>query len=167
MEKRVNTKLETYIMTLKQDFKQKMFELDFTEKDKVNDFIEYLNEYERITIEKEEFIRRNRVQNAIPNINRCNAKLQDGKQCTRQKRKDSEYCGTHYKNNPYGSIKPNDSSNRTLNVFAVDIQGIIYYLDENNNVYRTEDILEEKMNPRIVAKATCENNVYHIPNLGI
>jgi hypothetical protein len=49
----------------------------------------------------------------------------------------------------------------------VDIKGIIYFIDHLKNVYKTEDILEEKENPRIIAKATCENGIHHIPEFDI
>jgi len=45
--------------------------------------------------------------------------------------------------------------------------GIVYYLDKTNNVYKTEDILEGKQNPRIVAKYTKEGTKYKIPEFGL
>jgi len=168
MEKRINKKIENYIIAFKDDLKKKIIEQNFNEKDKTNQLLEYLNEYQRIIIQKEDLVKRNRLQNTIPNVNRCNAKLQNGEQCTRRKKEDCQYCGTHSKSTPYGSIDNNQIiMNHKVNVFAVDIKGIIYYIDSLNNVYKTEDILEEKENPRIIAKAISENNMYHIPALGI
>jgi len=39
-----------------------------------------------------------------------------------------------------------------VEVVATDIQGIVYYVDEYKNVYKTEDILNAVENPRIIAK---------------
>jgi len=168
MEKRKNKKLENYVILFKDDLKKKMIELNFNQKEKTNNFLEYLNEYQRIVIQKDDLVKRNRLQNIIPNVNRCNAKLQNGDQCTRRKKEDCHYCGTHSKSTPYGSIDSNQLvMNHKVNVFVVDIKGIIYYIDSLNNVYKTEDILEERENPRIIAKAIFENNIYNIPALGI
>jgi|688.fasta_scaffold02460_7 hypothetical protein len=164
MEKRINKKLEIYVITLKDDLKKKIIELDFSEKDKINSFLEYLNEYERIIVLKDDLVKRNRVQNAIPDTNRCIAKLQSGEQCTRKKKEDCSFCGTHYKSIPYGAVEQQPTKYK-VSVVAHDIMGIIYYIDKENNVYKTEDILENKENPRIIAKATFENDQYRIPNL--
>ena len=53
-----------------------------------------------------------------------------------------------------------------MDVSAEEINGIIYYIDEFENVYHTEDILEGKENPRIVGKAKKNmDNSYLIPEL--
>jgi hypothetical protein len=54
-----------------------------------------------------------------------------------------------------------------MDVFAQDICGIIYYLDNFNNVYKTEDILENKQDPQIIAKYTKENTKYLIKDFGL
>jgi len=41
----------------------------------------------------------------------------------------------------------------SVEVFATEIKGILYYVDAFQNVYRTEDILESRENPRIIGKA--------------
>ena len=55
-----------------------------------------------------------------------------------------------------------------IEVWVKDIKGINYYIDDNNNVYNPEDILENKVNPSIIAKwKKNEENVYSIPQFGI
>jgi len=54
-----------------------------------------------------------------------------------------------------------------IEVFAKDIHGIIYYLDNFNNVYQTEDIINSKHNPKIIAKYEKHGEIYSIPDLGI
>jgi hypothetical protein len=41
---------------------------------------------------------------------------------------------------------------KSVEVIAKEIDGIVYYVDEFKNVYKTEDILNEKENPQIIAK---------------
>ena len=47
--------------------------------------------------------------------------------------------------------KTNDRSKKK-EVTAEEIDGIIYYIDLDGNVYHTEDVLEDKKNPRIIAR---------------
>ena len=52
-------------------------------------------------------------------------------------------------------------------MFAQDIQGIIYYIDKNSNVYQAEDIIINKINPKIIAKYVKEGENYSIPEFNI
>ena len=52
-----------------------------------------------------------------------------------------------------------------VEVSAIDIKGIVYYLDNNGNVYDTEDIIANKKNPRIIAKYEQNGETYTIPSL--
>ena len=149
MEKRINKKIETYVTTLKESVHKKITELSFSEKDKTSELIEYIYEYQRLTIQKEDLIKRKRIKNSIPNLNRCIAKRANDEQCTRRRKEGCEYCGTHVK------------------VFAEEIFGIVYYIDKQNNVYKTEDILEGKENPKIIAKCLKQNGILTIPELGL
>jgi hypothetical protein len=167
MQKRISKKVDTYIVSLKEDFKKKLIELNFNEKEKINMFLEYLNEYEKLTIQEEDLTKRNRLLNEVPETNRCNAKLYNGEKCNRRKKKNVHFCGSHCKNTPFGSIESTQIPTINVNVFTIYIKGIIYYIDDSKNVYKTEDILEGKQNPQIIAKATFENEQYHIPEFNI
>jgi hypothetical protein len=170
MEKRLNKVIETYITNFKNDIKNKVVDLD-VEKTKLNDILEYIFDYNRLTFSKEDFVKRKRVKNSIPQLNRCNAKRANGEQCTRRRKVNCEFCGTHYKGVPYGSIQLLDTNeeqpNNKVEVIAEDINGIIYYVDKYNNVYKTEDILSGKENPEIIAKCIKDGNVYKIPEFGL
>ena len=50
---------------------------------------------------------------------------------------------------------------------AQEIMGIVYYIDNYNNVYKTEDILSEKKNPEIIGRYEESNGNYTIPSLGL
>jgi hypothetical protein len=172
MEKRINKKIETYVTTFKDHVRNKITELDFNEKTKINELLEYVYEYNRFSLAKEDLSKRKRIKNSIPSLNRCNAKRANGEQCTRRRKDDCEFCGTHSKGTPNGLIQDNETSSNTainhkMEVFAEEIKGIVYYIDTNFNVYNTEDILSEKINPRIIAKYVKDDNKYSIPEFGL
>ena len=52
----------------------------------------------------QDFVKRKRVKNTIPTENRCSAKRACGQQCTRRKKGESCFCGTHIKGIPHGEI---------------------------------------------------------------
>jgi hypothetical protein len=161
MEKRINKKLETYITDFKQNLRDKLDSTNFLdiEKDK-NNIIQYIYEYERLNITKEDFSKRKRVKNMVPLFDRCCAKRASDEQCTRKKRCDSNYCGTHDKNRPHGEINECDKEENILKkveIWIQEINGIVYYIDGKNNIYKTEDILCNSQNPSIIAKYVNEN----------
>ena len=171
MEKRINKRIETYVSAFKDDIRNKVIQLQFQDKPKINELMEFVYEYNRLTLQKDDFIKRKRLKNAIPLLNRCNAKRANGEQCTRRRRSDCEYCGTHYKGAPHGTVgeeNANITQNQRMEVIAEDICGIVYYVDKYNNVYHTEDVLRNNENPRIIAKyEKNENGKYVIPEFGL
>ena len=172
MEKRINKKIEIYVTSFKDNVRDKITELDFNEKTKINELLEFVYEYNRFSLAKEDLSKRKRIKNSIPSSNRCNAKRANGEQCTRRRKDDCEFCGTHSKGTPNGLIQDNENSgniaiNHKMEVFAEEIKGIVYYIDNNSNVYNTEDILSEKINPRIIAKYVKDDNKYSIPEFGL
>jgi len=50
-------------------------------------------------------------------------------------------------------------------VSAIEIKGIVYYVDNNGNVYDTEDIIGDKKNARIIAKYEKDGEKYKIPSI--
>jgi hypothetical protein len=172
MDKRINKKIEIYVTSFKDNVRDKITELDFNEKTKINELLEFVYEYNRFSLAKEDLSKRKRIKNSIPSSNRCNAKRANGEQCTRRRKDDCEFCGTHSKGTPNGLIQDNENSgniaiNHKMEVFAEEIKGIVYYIDNNSNVYNTEDILSEKINPRIIAKYVKDDNKYSIPEFGL
>lgn len=155
MEKRVNKTIETYVVNFKNDVRKKIDELEIENKEKVNELLEYIYDYQRLSMSKDDFIKRKRIQNSIPVSNRCNAKRANNEQCTRRRKNGSEYCGTHTKGTPNGFLQSGVNGNvntHKLEVVAQEIEGIVYYIDKFSNIYQTEDILNEKENPKIIAK---------------
>jgi len=160
MEKRINKSIETYVVEFKDNIRKKIDELKIEDKKKVNELLEYVYDYRRLSMSKDDFIKRKRIQNSIPVANRCNARRANNEQCTRRRKNGSEYCGTHTKGTPNGFLQTGvcgDCTNQKLEVVAQEIDGIVYYIDNFSNVYRTEDILNEKENPQIIAKCEEKN----------
>ena len=170
MEKRLNKRIETYIISFKDEIKDKLVQLDFEDKSKVAEMLEFVYDYDRLCLTKDDFIKRKRVKNSIPILNRCNAKRANNEQCTRRRKNGFEFCGTHSKGTPHGLIQSGTTIENVMQkvvVFAEDIKGIVYYIDKYDNVYRTEDILEGKSNPQIVAKVHKNGDTYTIPEFGL
>jgi hypothetical protein len=173
MEKRINKRIEVYVSSMKDDIRNKIIQLGFSEREKANELVEYLYDYERLVLTKDDFVKRKRLKNAIPLLNRCNARRANGEQCTRRRRQDCCFCGTHSKSTPHGSIGDSETvtpqiQNQKMNVFAEEIHGIVYFLDKFGNVYSTEDIMKNDTNPRIIAKYSQTNEgKYSIPELGL
>lgn len=154
MDKQLNEKINIYMTQFKASVMNKIRQHNFIEKGKMSDILEYVNEYEKLVLTKEDLTNKKRTKIAIHPIHRCNAKRANGEQCTRKKKDEYDFCGTHTKGIPNGSIQVELSSQniRKLEVVVQDINGIAYYIDQENNVYRTEDILSNKQNPEIIAK---------------
>ena len=169
MEKRLNKSVENYVSTFKNNIRDKSITINFEEKTKINELLEYIYEYERLIFAKEDFVKRKRVKNSIPSTNRCNARRANGEQCTRRRKDDCEFCGTHSKGVPHGFMEEDNvtESTQKLEVVAEEIQGIVYYIDKFNNVYKTEDIISGIENPQIIAKCIKTNHGYSIPQLGL
>ena len=170
MESKLNKMIETYMVEFKDQIRNKAIQLDFAEKEKINELVEFVYEYNRLVLTKDDFVKRKRVKNSIPCTYRCVAKRADGDQCTRRKKKDCEFCGTHSKGTPHGLIcneSATHNANEKIEVVAEDIKGIVYYIDKHGNVYKTEDILLGKENPQIIASYVVQYGKYTIPEFGL
>lgn len=170
MEGRINKKIETYVSNFKNGIREKADTLDINQ-DQMNQLLQYVFDYDRLTFSKDDFMKRKRVKNVVPGFDRCCAKRANGEQCTRRKKdEESEYCGTHMKGIPHGIVDANEESVQTtqkVEVWAQYIQGIVYYIDKNGNVYQAEDIVSNKVNPKIIAKYVKNGEQFSIPEFGI
>lgn len=173
MDTKLNNKIADYIVDFKNSIKKKTVELQLNTKvsSELDELLQYIFEYDRLTLTKEDISKRKRIKNSIPTINRCHAKRANGEQCTRKQKEGHSFCGTHIKGIPHGEIavNSNDEENNTISydVFAEEIGGIVYYLDKLHNVFSTEDVMNNIQNPKVIAQYTYQNNEYHIPSLGI
>jgi len=170
MEKRINNKLETYISNLKTNICNKINNSTIEDKEQVNELLQFVYDYERLTMEKDDFIKRKRIKNAIPVTNRCNALRANNEQCTRRRKEGYEFCGTHTKGTPHGliqNINQNNDNTKKHQVYAKEVQGIVYYIDNIKNVYNTEDIMNNISDPQIIATYEKKGDNIIIPKLGL
>jgi hypothetical protein len=170
MEKRINKKIEVYIGELKDNIREKATELGLIGNEQNNKLLQYILDYERLALGKDDFQKRKRVKNVVPFFDRCCAKRASNEQCTRRKKEGEEYCGTHMKGTPHGMVEAGEESKpntQKIEVWAQDIKGIIYYIDKFGNVYQAEDIVANKPNPIVIAKYVKNGDVFSIPAFGI
>ncbi len=170
MERRLNKKLETYITNFKDNIREKATQLGLSQDSKSTQLLQYIYDYDRLSFGKEDFQKRKRVKNFVPIYDRCCAKRAAGEQCTRRRKEGSEYCGTHMKGTPHGIMETSDEpkvNTQKVEVWAQDIQGIVYYIDKFNNVYDTADIIKNQVNPKIIAKYVKIGESFSIPELNI
>jgi len=170
MEKRINSKVDQYITNIKDDICNKINNLNIEDTSIKSELLEFIYDYSRLSLNKEDFIKRKRIKNTIPETNRCNAKRANGEQCTRRRKDNCEFCGTHTKGTPHGLIQNENSmqdKKEKVEIYATEIMGIVYYIDHIKNVYNTEDIMNNIENPRVIAQYKKNNNTITIPEFGL
>ena len=135
MERRLNKKINDYVHTFKTDITEKIKMMANEDNDTEFDIVgltNYVYEYSRFEFQKDDFMKRKRVKNTVPNYERCCAKRASGEQCTRRRKDELQYCGTHSKGTPHGICDPEENTKpqgQKIEVWLQDIQGIVYYID--------------------------------------
>lgn len=190
MERRVNKKIEDYIIGFKNEMAKKLQEVanalqvtDVSTRDELMRAIDntklhcnymtgFVYNYEKLRLGKDDFMKRKRVKSVVPIYERCCAKRANGEQCTRRKKDGETYCGTHIKGTPHSIVDEVEceaptTKNVKVDIWAQDIKGIIYYIDKTGNVYDTEDIMKiDKYPKRVIAKYhKDEAGKYSIPSI--
>jgi len=170
MDKRIIAKVRDHNVEFKNSIRDKLV-AEFGESVKLNDIIQWLYDYEGVILDKDDFSKRKRVKNVVHLSDRCIAKRASNEQCTRRRKDGCEYCGTHLKGTPHGTCDEIISNAlpdmQKIQVWAQDIKGIMYYVDNMNNVYQAEDVISNKPDPKIIAKYVKNGEVYNIPEFGI
>ena len=122
--------------------------------------LQELYDYEILQLDKVDFQKRKRVKNVVPLHDRCTAVRANGEQCSRRKKGELEFCGTHSKGTPYGIMEFNKleiSSEKKKEVWIQEIKGIQYFIDSEQNIYNHQHILSNERNPEIIGKCTINN----------
>jgi len=169
MERRINKRIDQYVHMFKSTIVEQIKSMS-SYVDNQADMFELINciyQYDKFELTKEDFLKRKRVKTMIPMYERCCAKRANGEQCTRRKKIDEQYCGTHNKGAPHGIMTDKEPliTTKKIELSAIDIKGIVYYLDNTENVYDTEDVISNNKNPRIIAKYIKDGDNYSIPSL--
>jgi len=179
METKINNKLEKHQLLFKQSIKEWIQTHNATVNcdeqeisDKTSEFLQFIFDYNNMSIKKEDLQKRTRTKNAVPHCDLCIAKIANGIQCTRRKQSnDAQFCGTHIKGQPYGIETKVDNTvqqTKKVEIWVQEIKGINYYIDNTNNVYKPEDIISNTANPAVIAKwALNDAGTYVIPAFGI
>lgn len=173
MEKRIKNKLDKQQINFKSDIQSWIYTNKlFTDDDKQSEFLKYIYDYDSVCLTSEDFQKRKRIKNIVPQCDRCLACRADGEQCTRRQQPNDKYCGTHKKGTPNGVMTVNntvsDNKQTKIEVWYEEINGIYYYIDDNNNVYKNEDIMSNKESPDIIGQwVKTATGEYSIPSLGI
>jgi hypothetical protein len=175
MERRIGSKIDTYIIEFKDAISSKIRdELGAAAAAAANTvstqggsnvaieqlckkLTSFVYEYDKLKLAKDDFMKRKRVKNTVPIQQRCLAKRANGEQCTRKKKEGCDYCGTHTKGVPCSIMDKNDGdapkmNQESVNIWVQNIKGIEYFIDGSNNVYKHEDVINNSTNPRIIAK---------------
>jgi hypothetical protein len=160
MDKFYHEQVDQFVEMFKKDVKKNFVENSEME---FNRFVDNYDSFKMVTKVKE--------KNTVPMSLRCVAKRLNCDQCTRRRNKTSAFCGTHFKSRPFGVfdvvVLADDDIVHLISVFTQEIQGIVFHLDENLNVYDTGDILNDVRDPKILTKAVYEDGIYTIPSLGL
>lgn len=173
MEKKINTKIEDYVKQFKDDIRNYIIsDLGVTLTGKSQNerrILEYIFQYKTLQINKADLTKRKRIKNVVPLHERCCALRANSEQCTRRKKNGSNFCGTHVKGTPHGKVDDVKIGPKITKkqVWAQEIHGINYYIDDENNVYDHEDIIANVQNPKVIAKYKRDiaTGTYTIPSL--
>lgn len=165
MEKRITSKTRIYVQNFKEQLKNKIVADGKMDNEYMNELVQYIYDYPQLVFLPQDFQKRKRVKNIVPYFERCCALRANGEQCTRRKKNHPKFCGTHVKGTPHGEITQTETpkTHTKKTCWAQEIKGIIYYIDEDGNVYDTDDILGEAINPRVIAKYVKTGDKYNIP----
>lgn len=165
MEKRINQKLDIWRTTFKNDIIQHLKDNIKLNKTQLTNFQQFIMNYQSCTIDKSDFVKRKRIKNVVPLCDKCCALRANGEQCSRRRKDDSIFCGTHIKGTPHGKItdEPPKKTHKDVTIWIQEIHGIDYYIDSENNIYDYNDIINNTESPRVVAHYTMVDNKYVIP----
>jgi hypothetical protein len=136
MENRIRKKVNTYLNEFKDNILKSISSSD------KNDTMNYVSTYPRLIFTEDDFSKRKRVKNHVPEYDRCIAKRADGCQCTRRKKEGTYHCGTHMKGTPHGEMNKNMTQQKKKVELTVQYEkGIPQYVDESGKRYCAEDVL--------------------------
>ena len=162
MEKRINKKIDNWRTTFKNDI-IKNIQQNKNNKNFQKNIEEYIMNYQSIVIDKTDLTKRKRIKNSVPLCDKCCALRANGEQCSRRRKNNEKFCGTHIKGIPHGEInnEPPKKTHKEIQIWIQEIHGINYYIDNQNNVYDYNDIINNKPDPRIVAYYSKDSNDHY------
>ena len=100
-------------------------------------------------------LKRRRDQASVPDHERCAGLCSNGKRCTRRRTGDAAMCGTHLNNAPRGTVEQQTADTRALRLAPIEIQGIGYFVDEQQRLFAAKDVIAGASEPRVVGACEC------------
>ena len=119
--------------------------------------------YENIVIDEDDFTKRK--EPGIWFLYMIDVSLFEQTGNINKKRSDCEFCGTHMKGSPNGTCQNVDNTNTKTKVehlWSQEIQGILYYIDNEGNVYDMNDIMRNEKSPKIILKYEKDGDNYKL-----
>ena len=116
MEKRVIQKANENITAFKQHVLEQL-----RQNIPLEEITKQLEVYEPTLLDKTDFVKRNRLKNAIPMEERCIAKSAKNDQCTRRRKEGHTCCGTHSKGVPHGLIQTDEVKTTQKEIWVEDL----------------------------------------------
>ncbi len=167
IQKKINDYTEEFKTNLQKWLESNQVTIFVNDTNKTSDFIQYMNDFPNLELAKQDFQKRKRIKNNVPDYNRCIALKCNGERCSRkQKNNETCFCGTHMKGSPYGTIEKDNLApkKKKIQLWLEEINGISRYIDNEFNVYSSEDIVNANPSPRIIGKYGFDNvsGTYHM-----
>lgn len=159
MEKRISK----HVNTIVHDFNTSIREIIDNETIDSDKKLALIKELPVMSITIDDLLKKRRVRNTVVDSERCCAYRATGERCTRKKKDGCDLCGTHIKGTPHGCINATTSTKEEqtfskITVETRDVNGIVYYIDKENNVYSSTDIMKNMVNPQVIGKLIQDTN---------
>ena len=173
MDKILTTKVEEHVSLLRSELMlcmDNLLEKDEITKEDIQEVKSKVMTMKGVVFTKDDFVvKRNRTRNEVHKSERCIARKSAGQQCSHRKQEGKLYCGTHSKGTPHGVISEEDDTSKVTTKVAInviEIEGILYHVDNIGNVYDPVDIVSNAKHPKVISKyERSEDGTYSIPSL--
>ena len=143
MENRIKKRVNNFTNNFKDDLIRFINTDDFNKQS----MCKLISEYPRLLFDPDDFSKRKRVKNFVPEHDRCIAKRANTEQCTRRKKDNTYYCGTHLKGRPHGEMNKEDiPKKKKVELTIKNLNGIPQYVDETGKCYSAETVLNLNKN---------------------
>lgn len=151
MNKRINKTIDKWWTALREDLQTQVTEAPTMTAQAI---LHHLWKKSPLILKESDYQKRQRAKNIVPLYERCTAKRANSEQCTRRRREGANFCGTHAKGTPHGTINMDDIETplKKVDVWIQEIGGISYYIDGDGNVYNPQDVFQNKIDPRKILR---------------
>ena len=169
MEKKLNKKISDYISVFKNDIKEKAESIGNSNSEESMKLLQFIYDYERLTITKDDVSKRKRQKTLVPPALRCLGLRSSSVQCSRRRSVSSCYCGTHSKGIPHGSVPvpvPLSSSSSSSSS-SLDVSSVSPSISSNANANANADADADALHKVEVSAHDIQGIMYYLgePNI--